>query len=398
MLCGSLIELIQMKIPISYNIRNLIARRTTTIMTALGIALTVAVLLSIFALVEGLRTSLQATGHPLQMIVMRKGSTAELNSNVTPDHYQTIKIRPGIARFPNGEPMASLELVTVFVLESPENPGININLRGLTQAGFDMRDYVRISEGRMFQPGKREIVVGKGLAKRYSLAAIGKKLDLGRGSWEVVGIMDGGRSAANSEVFCDLAPLAADQNREPSLSSVLVRATDAVAFQALTNDFANDRRLNAEALSEKKYYEEQTSAAAPIQFLGGFVAIIMAIGSSFAAMNTMYAAVARRSAEIGTLRVLGFSKLGVLTSFMIEGLLLSLLGGILGCLLVLPLNDFTTGIGSFVTFSEFTFDFRITPRIMMTGIIFALILGTLGGLFPASSAARKQILTALRQG
>jgi putative ABC transport system permease protein len=333
------------------------------------------------------------------MIVMRKGSTAELNSNISPDQYQTIKVRPGIARLSNGEPMASLELVTVFVLESPENPsGININLRGLTQAGFEMRDYVRISEGRMFQPGKREIVVGKGLVKRYSRAAIGNKLDLGRGSWEVVGIMDGGRSAANSEVFCDLAQLAADQNREPSLSSVLVRATDEVAFQALTNDFANDRRLNAEALSEKKYYEEQTSAAAPIQFLGGFVAIIMAIGSSFAAMNTMYAAVARRSAEIGTLRVLGFSKLGVLTSFMIEGLLLSLLGGILGCILVLPLNDFTTGIGSFVTFSEFTFDFRITPRIMLTGIIFALILGTLGGFFPASSAARKQILTALRQG
>lgn len=387
-----------MKIPLSYSFRNLVARRTTTIMTALGIALTVAVLLSIFALVEGLRTSLQATGHPLQMIVLRKGATAELNSSVTPEQFQTIRVAPGIGRLPNGEPMASLELITVFVLESPENPsGINISLRGLTETGFAMRDYVRISDGRMFRPGQREVVVGKGVAKRYPSVGLGGRLELGRGSWEVVGIMDGGRSAANSEVFCDLAQLAADQNRESSLSSALIRATDSVAAQTLTSDLANDRRLNADVLSEKKYYEDQTSSAAPIQFLGIFVAIIMAIGSSFAAMNTMYAAVSRRAAEIGTLRVLGFSKAGILTSFLIESLLLSLFGGILGCLLVLPLNDFTTGIGSFVTFSEFTFDFRMTPQIMITGIVFALVMGTLGGLFPASSAARKEILTALRQ-
>lgn len=387
-----------MKIPISYSFRNLFVRRTTTIMTALGMALTVAVLLSIFALVDGLRTSLQATGHPLQMIVMRKGAAAELNSNVSPEQFQTIRTKPGLARLANGDPMASLELVTVFVLESPANPsGINITLRGLSPAGFEMRDYVRISEGRMFQSGKRELVVGKGVAKRYPNAKLGGRLELGRGSWEVVGIMDGGKSAANSEVFCDIAQLAADQSRESALSSVLVRATDSVSAQAISNDIANDRRLNAEVVMEKAYYEDQTSSAAPIQFLGIFVAIIMAIGSSFAAMNTMYAAVARRAGEIGTLRVLGFSKLGILTSFLIESLLLSLLGGIIGCLLVLPLNNVSTGIGSFVTFSEFTFDFHITPRIMLIGVVFALVMGTLGGLFPASSAARKQILTALRE-
>lgn len=387
-----------MKIPISYNIRNLFARRTTTIMTALGIALTVAVLLSILALVEGLRTSLTSTGHPLHLMVMRKGATAELNSIVTQEQFQTIKVKPGIAKLANGEPAASLELVTVFVLESPDNPsGININVRGLTPAGWELRENVHVVQGRMFEPGKREVVVGKGLAKRYPKARLGSKLEFGRGSWDVVGIMDAGRSAANSEVFCDLAQLASDQNRETAVSSALIRATDAVAAQALTNDLTSDRRLNCDVVSEKAYYESQTSSAAPIQFLGIFVAIIMAVGSSFAAMNTMYAAVARRSAEIGTLRVLGFSKPGILTSFMIESLLLSLLGGILGCLLVLPLNDFTTGVGSFVTFSEFTFDFRITPAIMLIGIIFALVMGTLGGLFPASSAARKEILTALRQ-
>lgn len=387
-----------MKIPISYNIRNLVARRTTTIMTALGIALTVAVLLSVLALVEGLRTSLASTGHPLHLLVTRKGATAELNSSMTQEQFQIVKVKPGIARLPNGEPMASLELVTVIVLESPDNPsGINISLRGLTTTGVAMRDSVRIAEGRIFQPGRREVVVGKGVAKRYPMARLGSKIDLGRGEWEVVGNMDGGRSAANSEIFCDLAQLAADQNRETALSSVLIRANDEVALQALMNDLTSDRRLNFDAVSEKAYYEAQTSAAAPIRFLGIFVAIIMSIGSSFAAMNTMYAAVARRAPEIGTLRVLGFSKPGILTSFMIESLLLSLAGGLIGCLLVLPLNNFTTGVGSFVTFSEITFDFRITPGIMLSGIIFALVMGIIGGLFPAAAAARKEILTALKQ-
>ncbi len=387
-----------MKIPVSYNLRNLIARRTTTIMTALGIALTVAVLLSIFALVEGLRTSLAATGHPLNILVTRKGAGAELNSNVTQEQFQTIKSKPGIALLPSGEPMASLELITVILIESAENlSGININLRGLTETGFAMRDYLKIQEGRMFQPGRREVVVGKGLAKRYPKARIGSKLEFGRGQWEVVGVMDGGRSAANSEVFCDLAQLAADQNRETALSSVLIRASDRVTMNALINDLTSDRRLNADAVTEKSYYEEQTSAAAPIRYLGIFVAIIMAIGSSFAAMNTMYAAVARRASDIGTLRVLGFSKIGILTSFLIESILLSLLGGVIGCLLVLPLNNFTTGMGSFVTFSEITFDFQITPVIMLSGILFALVMGVIGGLFPAASAARKEILVALKQ-
>jgi putative ABC transport system permease protein len=249
----------------------------------------------------------------------------------------------------------------------------------------------------MFQPGRRELVVGKGLAKRYPKASIGSKLHFGRGDWDVVGVMDGGRSAADSEIFCDLAQLASDQDREATLSSVLVRAVDQASMQALMNDMKEDPRLNVDAKSEKTYYEDQTSSAAPIKYLGIFVAIIMAVGSSFAAMNTMYAAVARRSGEIGTLRVLGFSRGGILISFLIESLLLSLLGGVIGCLLVLPLNNFTTGIGSFVTFSEFTFDFRITPGIMVMGVIFALVMGAVGGLFPASSAARKEILTALRE-
>jgi putative ABC transport system permease protein len=386
-------------IPLSYNLRNLVARRTTTIMTALGIALTVAVLLSIFALVEGLRSALASTGHPLNVMVMRKGSTAELNSTVTQETFQILKVKPGIAKNAKGDPMASLEVVTVIILESPEIPsGININLRGLTADGFAMRGTdIRIVEGRMFTPGRREVVVGRGIANRYPMARLGKTLSFGKGQWEVVGVMDAGRSAANSEVFCDLFQLASDQNRETTLSSALLRATDEVSMQALINNLSNDRQLNVDAVTEGAYYAAQTSAATPIQALGVFVSIIMAVGSSFAAMNTMYAAVARRSAEIGTLRVLGFSKLGILTSFFLESLLLSFLGGLLGCLLVLPLNNFQTGIGNFITFSEITFNFRVTPQIMAVGIAFALVMGAIGGLFPAASAARKEILTALRQ-
>lgn len=387
-----------MAIPLSYSFRNLVARRTTTLMTALGIALTVAVLLAVMALVEGLRTSLSATGDPRHVLVMRKGSTAELTSIFTRTAFQDVKLKPGISRNSSGEPMASLEMVTVIVLESPQNPqGINIAIRGLTLVGFEMREGVRLVAGRMFQTGRREIVVGASVASRYPGASIGNRLRFGRGLWEVVGIMDAGRSAANSEIFADLNQLSADYGRSEALSSGLLRAADPVAAQALINDLENDRRLNVSAMTERAYYEGQTVSAAPIRFLGTFVAIIMAIGSSFAAMNTMYAAVARRASEIGTLRVLGFPRLGILVSFLIESLLLSLLGGLLGCLLVLPLNGLSAGLGNFVTFSEISFHFRVTPGIALTGVAFALLMGVMGGLFPAGAAARKEILAALRQ-
>lgn len=387
-----------MALPLSYNLRNIIERKTTSIMTALGIALTVAVLLSILALVDGLRTSLAATGHPLNILVLRKGSNAELNSVFTPEQYQVIRAKPGIATDAQGQPLASLELITVIVLENPELPqGINITLRGISPSGIAIRDGVKLSEGRWFQAGRREVVVGKGVAERYPMARIGRKLSFGRGEWDVVGIVDAGRGAVNSELLCDLNQLAADQNRETALSSILLRATDPASRQALIYDLSADRQLNADALTERAYYEQQTSSAAPIEFLGYFVSLIMAIGSCFAAMNTMYAAVARRSAEIGTLRVLGFSRRSILVSFFLESLLLSLIGGILGCLLVLPLNNITTGIGSFVSFSEITFQFRITAQTMLAGIAFAIVMGSVGGLFPASAAARKEILTALRQ-
>jgi putative ABC transport system permease protein len=387
-----------MAIPISYNLRNLVVRKTTTVMTALGIALTVAVLLAIMALVEGLRTSLASTGDPLHVLVMRKGATSELASNFSRTAFQDLKFKPGIARSSSGEPFASLEMVTVIELAPPGSPtGINVTLRGLLPLGFEMRSGAAIVEGRMFQPGRREVVVGRNVARRYETARIGRKLRFGRGEWDVVGVFDAGQSAANSEVFADLNQVSADFNRPEVLSSALLRASDPVAAQALINDLQTDRRFNVMAMTERAYYDQQTSSAAPIRAMGTFVALIMAVGSVFAAMNTMYAAVARRSAEIGALRVLGFSRASIMLSFLVESLLLSLIGGVLGCLLALPLNNLQTGLGSFVTFSEISFNFRVSPGVMLWGIVFALVMGALGGLFPARAAARKEILAALRE-
>jgi ABC-type antimicrobial peptide transport system permease subunit len=241
------------------------------------------------------------------------------------------------------------------------------------------------------------VVVGKGIAERYPGVAIGNKLHFGKGDWEVVGIMSQGTSAINSELWVDLNQGASDYNRSEFLSSVLVQAVDRAAVQALINEFKADQRLNVDAITEAAYYEAQMVSAAPLQFLGTFVAIIMAVGSCFAAMNTMYASVARRAKEVGTLRVLGFSRGGILTSFFVESLLLSAIGGVIGCLLVLPLNNISTGLGNFITFSETSFSFRVTPLIMLLGVLFAVVLGAIGGIFPARTAARKEILNALRE-
>jgi len=386
-----------MGIPLAYNLRNLVVRKTTTLMTALGIALTVAVLLSILALVNGLRTTLESSGDPLQIVVLRKGSESELVSNFTRTQFQDLKFKPGIATGKDGQPLASLEVVTVINLVSIDNPdGANLTVRGLPAAGIEMRQGIHISSGRWFEQGRRELVVGSSVAARYPDAQIGKKIQFGRGMWDVVGVMDAGRGAQGSEIWGDLNQVSSDLQRLDVLSSALVRATDAVTATALVNDINNDQRLNMNALSEKAYYDLQTRSAIPIEYIGFFVSIVMAVGSSFAAMNTMYAAVARRAREIGTLRVLGFSKSSILVSFFVESVLLAGLGGVLGCLLVLPLNGITTGIGN-SNFSETAFNFHVSPQIMLTGIAFAMILGAVGGLFPASNAARKEILTALRQ-
>jgi putative ABC transport system permease protein len=386
-----------MAIPISYNLRNLVVRKTTTIMAALGIALTVAVLLAMLSLVNGLKKALQSTGSPTRVLVVRKGASSELVSAITRDGFQVIKFKPGIALSKTKEPKASLEIVSVINLASVDAPdGTNVNLRGLMPVGIELRD-LKLVAGRWFDTGRREVVVGEAIAKRIPAARMGKTIRFGRGDWEIVGIMSAGQSATNSEIFGDLNQVSADFDRTNALSSVLIQANDDVAADSLIKNLASDQRLNVAPLLESTYYDKQTTSALPIQFLGTFISIIMAVGSAFAATNTMYAAVARRSKEVGTLRVLGFSRGSILFSFFLESILLAGLGGILGCLMVLPLNGFTTGIGNFTTFSETAFSLRVSPQIMLAGILFAMLLGALGGFFPARSAAKKEILVALRQ-
>ncbi len=385
-----------MAIPLTYNVRNLIVRKTTTIMTAAGVAMTVAVLLAVLGLVAGLRTAFASTGDPSHVLIMRKGGNAELTSIFTPEQFQIVKSFPGIATGPDGQPVASMEVVTIINLPNADSPlGNNLTLRGLSQRGIEMR-HLKLIAGRWFRPGEREVTVGKGIAKRYPRAQIGQQLKFGRGLWTVVGVMDAGDSAVNSEIFADGNQVAQDFNRPDAYSSALVQATSPSTARALQQALEADRRLNVTVMSEKAYYDAQTVSARPVQFLGFFVCVIMAVGSCFAAMNTMYAAVARRSKEIGTLRILGFKKGSILLSFLFESMLLSLVGGVLACLIVLPLNTVTTSLGNFVTFSETNFNFRIGPAVMLTGLVFSMILGALGGLLPARQAARKEILTALR--
>jgi ABC-type antimicrobial peptide transport system permease subunit len=240
------------------------------------------------------------------------------------------------------------------------------------------------------------MVVGKSVARRFPDAQMGKKLHLGRGNWDIVGVMETPQGVQNSEIWGDLNQVSYDLNRLEVLSSALVEARDAVTAKALVNDISNDQRLALSAESEKEYYDRQTMQAVPIEYTGIFVSLIMAVGSSFAAMNTMYAAVARRAREIGTLRVLGFSRGSILLSFFVESVLLAGLGGLLGCLLVLPLNGITTAVGN-ANFSETAFNFQVTAQIMLVGVIFAMVLGSVGGVFPARNASKKEILTALRE-
>ena len=386
-----------MAIPISYNIRNLRLRVGATMMTALGIALTVSVAVFIMALLAGLKKAFVSSGDPLNVLVLRKASQTELQSGVDRAAYETIKFLPGVAKDKNGDPLASPEVVVVIVLPRNDNSGeTNVTVRGMSSTGFELRPKISLVEGRWFNAGQREIVVSKSISKRFRNAAIGNELFFGKGKWRVVGVFDAGETAASSEIWADVNQMASDFERNSAFSSVLMHATDPIAAQALKNRVADDQRLALDAFAEPDYYAEQTKSGAPIQFVGTIVAIVMAVGSCFAAMNTMYAAVAYRSREIATLRILGFSRPSIITSFVFESVLLALLGAALGLILMLPFNGLTTGTANALTFSETVFSIRITLGVMITAIIFAVSMGLFGGIAPAWHASRREILAALR--
>jgi putative ABC transport system permease protein len=386
-----------MALPISYNIRNLKLRKGLTVMTSLGIALTVTTAVFLMALLAGLQKAFVSSGDSRNVLVMRKGSTAELSGGFDASLFPTLRTLPGIEKDRQGEPIASGEWVVVVVLPRKDKTGdVNVTVRGMMPAGLTLRPNTKFVEGRWFTPGQREVVVGKSIHDRFSGANVGDTMDFAKGQWKVVGVFDSGGTAYDSEIWGDVNQVAADFNRQGGYASAYLRATDAVAADALKNRVSDDQRLKLEGSLETEYYEKQTSSGGAIKFIGTVVAIIMAIGSSFAAMNTMYAAVAYRAREIATLRIIGFSRPSILTSFVIEALLLSLLGAAVGIILMLPFNGMSTGIGNQVTFSETVFSLHLTARVVATAVVFALIMGLAGGLAPAWHAARQDILTSLR--
>jgi len=386
-----------MAIPLSYNIRNLKLRKGLTIMTALGIALTVTTAIFIMALLAGLKRAFVTSGDAQNVLVLRKGSEAELSGGFDATNFPVLKNLPGIAKDSHGEPMASGEWVVVIVLPRKDGTGeVNVTVRGMMPDGLELRPKVKLVEGRWFTPGQREVAVSESIHKRFSHANVGDTLAFGKGPWQVVGVFDAGGSAYDSEIWGDVNQMATDFDRQGGFSSAYLRATDPVSADALKHRVSDDQRLKLEGLLETEYYAKQTSSGAPIRIIGWIVAVIMAIGSSFAAMNTMYAAVAYRGREIATLRVIGFSKPSILTSFVLESLLLSLLGALVGILLMLPFNGMTTGTSNAVTFSEIVFSLRMTLPVVVTAVGFALIMGLFGGIAPAWHAARRDIIAALR--
>jgi putative ABC transport system permease protein len=386
-----------MAIPISYNIRNLKLRKGATVMTALGIALTVTIAIFIMALLAGLRDAFATSGEPTNVLVLRKGSNSELAAGgVEREAMQTLKDLPGIAKDSKGDTMISGETILVIVLPRKDGTGeTNVTMRFLSPVGLEMRPAVKIVAGRWFTPGQREVVVSKSIHERFSQSNIGDTMFFGKGYWTVVGVFDSGGSAHESEIWADINQIASDLDRT-QYSSVLMRATDVQTAAALKNRVSDDQRLKLNGMLESEYFAQQTKTGNPIKIVGWAVAVIMAVGSIAAAMNTMYAAVAYRAREIATLRVIGFSRPSILTSFVFESLCLALLGAVAGIVLMLPFNGMTTGTSNPVTFSEAVFRLRMTPSVISNALIFAAIMGFLGGLLPAWQASRRNILNALR--
>jgi putative ABC transport system permease protein len=367
-----------------------------TVMTALGISLTVAIAIFIMMLLAGLNKAFQSTGNPNDVLGMRKGSDSELSSFVSHEIFNVVKTLPGVAKDSDGNPLVSGEMVVAIVLPRADGTGeTNVTVRGMTPTGMKLRDNLKLVEGRWFNSGQREIVVSRSVERRFG-AHMGKALAFGKGQWNVVGIFDASGTAYDSEIWGDVNQMATDFDRTGGYSSAHVRATDEIAAASLARTFNDDQRLKLDGLLETEYFAKQTNSGAPIKFVGTLVAVIMAIGSCFAAMNTMYAAVAYRGREIATLRVMGFNRPSILTSFVFESLLLSLIGGLAAVVLMLPFNGLTTGTSNFATFSEVVFQMRITPNIIISAILFAAFMGLLGGLAPAWHASRQNILNALR--
>src|SRR4030081_1559187 len=388
-----------MAIPVVYNLRSVRARWTSAIVAVAGIAGTVGVFIAMLSLARGFKATLVSSGSADNALITRAGATSEMTSGVSLDSVKIIQDAPGIARGADG-PLLTPEAVLMAPIPlRSTGTDANVELRGVAPNVFAIRSNVKIIEGRMFRPGLSELIVGKNAKATYSGLTLGSTITLGSGHWQVVGIFDAGGSAFDSEVWGDAHLLNGAFKRPDTLSqSVTVHLTSADALQQLKDSLTSDPRLNVDVTREIDYYSKQsTRMTTLITILGGFVAAIMAIGAIFGALNTMYSAVSERGREIATMRALGFGSASIVTSFLFEALLISFVGGLIGCVAVLPLNGWTTGAMNLQTFSHMAFAFKITPELLVKGIIFALVMGFVGGLLPAVRAATQPVAQALRE-
>jgi putative ABC transport system permease protein len=390
-----------MAIPLKYNIRNLFVRKVATGMTVLGISLVVAVFLLVMSLAEGIKKTLTKSVSTRNVLVMRVGAQSELQSFVQTAQYETLRTLPGVEKDGRGEPLISPELVVLINVPKRDGKMTNLQVRGVLPAAFAVRPGLKIVDGRMFSPGTAEGIVPRSVRDRFENAQIGATLSAGAERWTIVGVFDASSTPYDSELWVDLHNLEGVTKRGPGYSAVMMRTTDEAARDRIIASVKGDQRVKLEGKTEKKYYEEQMSTAAPIKILAYLVGIIMAVGASFGAMNTMYAQVSARTREIGTLRALGYSRRAVLGSFVLESIALSLIGGVLGAAMAIVLVQFfltaPVGTQNFRTFSDILFNFQLTPPLLAGGVAFSLAMGLFGGFFPAFRAARLKIVSALRE-
>jgi putative ABC transport system permease protein len=387
-----------MAIPVVYNVRSAKERWMSSVVAVIGIAGTVGVFIAMLALARGFQATLVSSGLPENAIVQRGGSTSEMSSFITIDEVRIVEDAPQVAR-DGSTALVSPEVVVIAAIPMrATGTDANVQVRGVTPRVLQVRDNVKIVEGRFIRPGVAEAVIGKGARDAYAGLDVGATVALGAGTWEIVGLFDSNGSAFDSEVWADASVLNGNYDRPPNMyQSATARLASLDDFDAFKATLEGDPRTTVDAQREQDYYASQSLIVTTlITVLGSLVAIVMALGAVFGALNTMYSAVSERSREIAVLRAIGFGGGAIVLSFVVESLLIALVGGVVGCLAVLPVNGLTTGTINWQTFSHLAFAFRITPGLLMAGMVFALFMGLLGGLPPAMRAARANVAHTLR--
>ena len=380
-------------------LRSIPQRLGSSIVAIIGIGGVVIVFTAVLSIAEGFQATMKGTGDAQTVIVLRSGSDTEMTSGFSGEEARLISEAPAIEKGPEG-PHASPELF-VIVGHPLKRSGTdaNVPLRGLTPIALKVRPQVKIVEGRMFTPGTNEIVVGRSASRQFQGLSIGTSVRWGEASWQVVGIFDAGGSVAESEIWCDAKVLQPAYRRGNSYQSVIARLDSVDSFQTFKDALTTNPRLNVTVIREPDYYAQQSQVLQTIiRSIGFGIAALMGLGAIFGAINTMYSAVSNRTREIATLRALGFGSSPVVVSVMVEAVLLSLVGGLIGGLLAWAAFDgYQTATMNFQSFSQVAFAFKVSPSLLARGMFFALIMGLVGGLFPAIRAARMPVVTALRQ-